>query len=810
MSEATGKVTAKASAKAVPANGRPAKSRMADGFVMLAMALAAFALCIGLVLQGGLSFWLSGAVALAGYLALLTLHTLVRGAGRIEELRTEIDQLRAEVSRLKTTGQDEPASSSEAVAAPVLTRPSPVEIGRAGPPPADASTADTKVEPGLARPRVAAGRAAPPAQPSAMPPSVRPAASAPPPPSADRTPPPQAKGMMARMAGIIRAPAAPAPAQQPPATTMPERARAFAAAAAPDGSRPPAAHPVPPAAPMSHAAPPKLAPGAPAMPPQHQMPERGSGAFEAREPRLPETARPQDDTWSFRPGDPELRDGPAADAPAAAGVSPREADVEMIQGLIKKLAEEVNSADAKRLQTPRPMTPEHQNPATRTGMAVAQPDIIDRSVDALRSAGSSMRAQPSTAQRSSAAGAKPRPEGAEEDEVVTQPSGRKRRPAPPPEASVGPASNTAAAEPEYDVEALMRRAQPIATMTNSPPPLPPKLPIAPNLGRPAEQDRKDFDADTTDEVAALKKPLQNASGTVAARGGPVVDEAIDAWSEDAIAEALADAEAVVAEDQEEAVDNVVPQRLHAIAEALDAGRVEVFLEPILDIEKQQARHYEVLLRLSDAQGTPIDTDRIDAPSDDTVLPLLDSLRLTHTAYVTRRLCERKKPGSVFSTFTRPSLTSDMFLSQFADVISEQEPIAGQLVLAFDQSDVRRFRAPEWTTLSEMQELGFRFALRAVTDLDMDFDQLVESGFAFVKLEADVFLNGLPAPGDVLPAADICRHLADRGLTLVVDSIDDEAQRARVFGFGVLFGQGELFGGARRMKAPADPGARTAA
>jgi cyclic-di-GMP phosphodiesterase TipF (flagellum assembly factor) len=102
----------------------------------------------------------------------------------------------------------------------------------------------------------------------------------------------------------------------------------------------------------------------------------------------------------------------------------------------------------------------------------------------------------------------------------------------------------------------------------------------------------------------------------------------------------------------------------------------------------------------------------------------------------------------------------------------------------------------------MRDLGFRFALQAVTDLDMDFDSLKTKGFSFVKLDADVFLEGMPAPGGPLPAADICRHLAELGLTLIVGGIDDETKLARIFGFGALLGQGQMFGGPRPVKAEA--------
>jgi cyclic-di-GMP phosphodiesterase, flagellum assembly factor TipF len=98
------------------------------------------------------------------------------------------------------------------------------------------------------------------------------------------------------------------------------------------------------------------------------------------------------------------------------------------------------------------------------------------------------------------------------------------------------------------------------------------------------------------------------------------------------------------------------------------------------------------------------------------------------------------------------------------------------------------------------DLGFRFALEDVSDLDMDFEALTAAGFAFAKFDARIFLEGLPAQGGLIPAADLCRYLAHLGLTLIVGRIDDEAQLAKVLGFGALFGQGTLFGAPRPVKA----------
>ncbi|MGE3228913.1 MAG: EAL domain-containing protein [Hyphomicrobium sp.] len=242
-------------------------------------------------------------------------------------------------------------------------------------------------------------------------------------------------------------------------------------------------------------------------------------------------------------------------------------------------------------------------------------------------------------------------------------------------------------------------------------------------------------------------------------------------------------------------------RARLMADAISAGRIDVSLEPILGLEDQQTRHYEVSIRLRDADGNPLDITP-DGPDlrGTGLLPLFDGVRVTRTAAVARRLEDRGKAGSVFSAFSGESVADEHFLGELAETLHLRASLASQLVLSFSQTDVRGFSTPEWDSLADMRALGFRFALSAVTDLDLDFEALAEQGFVFVKLDASVFLEGLPAPSGRISSADVCRHLAQHGMTLVVDHIDDDDKLARVFGFGVLLGQGQLFGGPRPVRA----------
>lgn len=254
-----------------------------------------------------------------------------------------------------------------------------------------------------------------------------------------------------------------------------------------------------------------------------------------------------------------------------------------------------------------------------------------------------------------------------------------------------------------------------------------------------------------------------------------------------------------------------PSRASILAASITAGRADVLLEPILGLDSQEALHFEVSIRLRAEDGSVLPVDARDSELRGTgLLPLFDAAKMMRTSTVARRLSERGKTGAVFSSYSGESLTDLTFRNDAAAASRDRLPGAGHLVLTFTQSDARSFQAPEWASIAHMRMLGFRFALSDVTDLDMDIEGLVGAGFDFVKLDADVFLVGLPSPDSVIPSADVCRYLAGMGLSLVVERIDDEDKFARVYGFGALLGQGQLFGGARILKADTPKSGQAAA
>jgi cyclic-di-GMP phosphodiesterase TipF (flagellum assembly factor) len=247
--------------------------------------------------------------------------------------------------------------------------------------------------------------------------------------------------------------------------------------------------------------------------------------------------------------------------------------------------------------------------------------------------------------------------------------------------------------------------------------------------------------------------------------------------------------------------------LARIAEAVAAERFEVLIEPIHVLAEGRPRHYEVTMRLRTADGEQLEqADYTRTAQGSNLLPHIDAARMLRAARVARRLAERGRQGSVLSAMVSASITDSGFLEAAAQQTVNDGRV--RLVLSFTQSDARAFTPAHAEALGTMSAAGFGFALEDVTDLDMDFGRLKEMGFGFVKLDAQVFLDGMQAPGGSIPASDICRYLSEFGLTLIVGAIEDDWLLAKIMGFGVLLGKGTLFGGPRLIKAM-EPGTAAA-
>lgn len=242
-------------------------------------------------------------------------------------------------------------------------------------------------------------------------------------------------------------------------------------------------------------------------------------------------------------------------------------------------------------------------------------------------------------------------------------------------------------------------------------------------------------------------------------------------------------------------------KLAAIADALSDEQLDVFLETINGLEDFRAQHYEVSVRIRLADDTSLDNTAFIAETRGTgLLPLLEAVKVSSTKRLAVQMMNRGRTGEFFTAVDGEALSEQQFGADVETITSGDQTLAARLVLAFTQADVRSLTPAQIRTMDAIVALGFRFSVEAITDLDMDFEALAKRGFAFAKLDAAVFLDGLPIGTVRVPSHDICKHLGGAGLVVIVGKIADEASRARIANCGARLGQGALFGLPRPVRS----------
>src|SRR5690606_15010750 len=222
--------------------------------------------------------------------------------------------------------------------------------------------------------------------------------------------------------------------------------------------------------------------------------------------------------------------------------------------------------------------------------------------------------------------------------------------------------------------------------------------------------------------------------------------------------------------------------------------------PILGLDDRRARHFEVSVCLSSDDGEILDPRALAGSIVGTGLaPRIDALTFTETIRLAGEFAARDAAADLFSTASGEALRDGGFHAALSGALAPDPTLGARLVMSIAQAEARAFGPAHWEALAALSEAGLRYALVDVVDLDMDFEGLADRGFEFVRLDAQVFLQGLPAPHGFVPAADLCRHLSGLGFTLIVSRIAEERELVKVLGFGALLGQGRLFGGPRPIR-----------
>lgn len=237
-----------------------------------------------------------------------------------------------------------------------------------------------------------------------------------------------------------------------------------------------------------------------------------------------------------------------------------------------------------------------------------------------------------------------------------------------------------------------------------------------------------------------------------------------------------------------------------LREAVDANRVDLYLQPIVRLPQRKVRYYEALSRLrADAGDVLAPADFLAYAEIGGLMPRIDNLMLFRCVQVVRRLLSKSRDVGLFCNISATTLVDPEFFPQFTEFMAANRAIAPAIVFEFTQAAFRAMGPIENESLAALADQGFRFSMDHVTDLRIEPRDLADRGVRFVKVPASVMLNrGVPVDSDIHPA-DFAGLLSRFGIELIATHIEGESSVVDLLDYEVKLGQGFLFSPPRPVR-----------
>jgi cyclic-di-GMP phosphodiesterase TipF (flagellum assembly factor) len=240
-----------------------------------------------------------------------------------------------------------------------------------------------------------------------------------------------------------------------------------------------------------------------------------------------------------------------------------------------------------------------------------------------------------------------------------------------------------------------------------------------------------------------------------------------------------------------------------ISKAVDANRIDLYLQPIVTLPQRKVRYYEAVSRLRTEEGDIIPAvDFIDIAESIGLMPKIDNLAVFRCVQVTRRLLMKSRDVGLFCNLSAATLTDALMFRQFLDFMDANRALASSLMFEFTQEAYRSLGSIEQESLAALSERGFRFSMDHVTDLHVEPNELADRSFRFLKVPAKLLLNKVAGVHSDIDPEDLADLLARSGVDLIAERVETEATVVDLLDYDVRFGQGFLFSPPRPVRAEA--------
>jgi cyclic-di-GMP phosphodiesterase TipF (flagellum assembly factor) len=250
-------------------------------------------------------------------------------------------------------------------------------------------------------------------------------------------------------------------------------------------------------------------------------------------------------------------------------------------------------------------------------------------------------------------------------------------------------------------------------------------------------------------------------------------------------------------DKEISQDDIA--MLTRVRDAVEGGRIDFYLQPIVSLPQRKPRFYEAFSRLRDANGKILKpADYLEAAERANKIGVIDNMILMRCIQALREERKRAPRLAVFCNLSPATVYDTEFFNQLTDYLEMNSDLATNLIFEFTYPAIQTMHPRVLENLNAIAAKGFEFSIDHVHSIDLDWEDLRARNFCFAKAPASLLLAaGRGDEASVARLRGFRKRLADAGVDLIAEKIEFENHMPEILSLGIDYGQGNLFGAARR-------------
>lgn len=241
--------------------------------------------------------------------------------------------------------------------------------------------------------------------------------------------------------------------------------------------------------------------------------------------------------------------------------------------------------------------------------------------------------------------------------------------------------------------------------------------------------------------------------------------------------------------------------LDRVREAIESHRIDLYLQPIVSLPQRKPRYFEAFSRLREADGRVLKpADYLESAERANRIGVIDNMILMRCIQALRAELKRTPRLAVFCNLSPATIYDTDFFNQFTDYLESNADLASNLIFEFTYPAIQTMHPRVLDNLNAIAKKGFVFSIDHVHSIDLDWENLHARNFSFAKAPASLLLAASRA--DEASSARLRgfrKRLSDVGIDLIAEKIEFENHMPEILSLGLDYGQGNLFGPARRAE-----------